>query len=259
MPSQPEIVSPHRRVIKMISFAFALQALVNIAAISNSLASLAHPVPGPVWVVAGLLAGVATVMAVSHVADQIAVSRDAREERFYNLLRHDALTGTLNRSFFLDRIRAEAVSGALLVIDVDHFKAVNDRFGHYTGDAALTHLATAMIREFEGCGFVGRLGGEEFAIYLPGTNFERACSATEALRGAIEANEFEFDGQLLTLTVSIGLAMHEPQVPIGKTLRVADDNLYAAKKAGRNCVATHTNPVILLQERIVHSQRRTGT
>jgi diguanylate cyclase (GGDEF)-like protein len=259
MPSQPDTIAGNRRLLGIVWLALALQALVNLFVVWSAASAAFRPLPWPVWVVAGLLAVVATRMAILHIAERIAASREAREERFYNLLRHDGLTGALTRSFFLDRIRAEAIGGALLVIDVDHFKSVNDRFGHYSGDAALTHLATAMIREFESGGYVGRLGGEEFAIYLPGIDFDDACTATEALRGAIEANEFEFDGQLLTLTVSIGLAMHETQVPIGKTLRVADDNLYAAKKAGRNCVATHNNPVILLQERIVQSHRRTGT
>lgn len=259
MPRQPLPTETNPRLTRVVSLTLALQALVNVLMLWTAANAAMPPLPWTVWCLTGAAAIAMTLMAVRNVSEQIAISHDAREERFYNLLRYDALTGTLNRSFFLDRIRAEGVGGALLVIDVDHFKSVNDRFGHYTGDAALTHLANCMIREFADCGYVGRLGGEEFAVYLPGADFEHACSVTEALRAAIEANEFEFDGQLLTLTVSIGLAMHDAQVPIGKTLRNADDTLYAAKKAGRNCVATHTNPVVLMQERIVQSRLRTGT
>ena len=179
----------------------------------------------------------------------------SRLDRFYEMLRDDALTGLLNRTFFLDRVRTEANNGTLMVIDVDHFKAVNDQYGHYTGDAVLTQLAAAMSFEVGASGYLGRLGGEEFGVFLPSVSGEMGFERAEQLRRAIASIHFEFDGVSLNLSVSVGITEYTNRASIGQALRRADDNLYAAKKAGRNCVADQANPVILLQSRIEQSQR----
>lgn len=201
-----------------------------------------------------LLASLACI-GVAWLAVRLTFSRlekiqDTKLERFYELLRHDALTGLLNRTFFLDQIRSEARDGILLVIDVDHFKAVNDRYGHYTGDAALEHLASIMSAEVGECGFLGRLGGEEFAAFLPECDFDQGIAKAEQLREAVAAAWLEFDGTTVALTVSVGAAYHASIAPIGQTLKLADDRLYAAKKAGRNCVAAHANPVIAMRGKL---------
>lgn len=210
---------------------------------------LLDPVPPAMWIALSGIGFAVTWLAAHNFVDALKLRNSEQVEQLIELLRHDALTGTLNRTFFLDRMRSQGLPGVLLVVDVDHFKKINDRFGHYTGDAALTHLATCMLKH-QSHGYVGRLGGEEFAVFLPGRTLAEGCTEADQLRSVIEDSEFEFDNNLHVMTVSIGVANHNPAFPIGRTLRAADDNLYAAKKSGRNCVAAHTNTVRLMQDRL---------
>ena len=239
----------------LVSLVAGLQILTSLLVVALSVDRWIAAFDASIWVVVAFTFAALSWVGARQFGRNFQVRRAAQMEHFFALLRHDALTGTLNRNFFIDRVRSEGKPGSLLVIDVDHFKAINDRFGHYTGDAALAHLATCMIREVGQRGYVGRLGGEEFAVFFPGLLLTASCVAAEELRETIEASEFEFDGRLEALTVSIGVSEHGLDKPIGRTLRIADDNLYAAKKVGRNCIAAHSNASILLQERAERVQQ----
>lgn len=157
----------------------------------------------------------------------------------------DPLTGLLNRRALMDMIKKEveraARSGESFVVamlDVDHFKAVNDRYGHETGDRALVELAGVLgesLREYDMC---GRWGGEEFLVMLPNTQPEAAQGVMDrlvsAVRGLVVAAG---ENDVLRLTVSIGMAHHQLGETFSETLSRADQALYLAKQDGRDRVA----------------------
>lgn len=158
----------------------------------------------------------------------------------------DALTGILNRGAFttlveayLAEVRAEERRGALLVVDADHFKSINDRFGHDRGDSALTAIAQTIKSMLRGADIVGRIGGEEFGVFLPGSSLAQAQAVAERIRSGVVDADFAPDGSRIPLTVSVGGAVFEKRLPFGDLFRVADQQLYVAKRHGRNsaCIA----------------------
>jgi diguanylate cyclase (GGDEF)-like protein len=169
------------------------------------------------------------------------IVRYARELK--HLATTDALTGIFNRHHFVERSEAELVrarrSGrpaAMLMVDADHFKQINDTFGHAGGDAALRALAHALRDAVRPTDLLGRIGGEEFAILLPQTTCEGAVTLAERLRIAIVALAIEYAGRRVPLTISIGVAGGE-HADLTTLLRDADTALYLAKSAGRNRVS----------------------
>ena len=162
----------------------------------------------------------------------------------------DALTGTFNRRSidqwlvraFLDAHRQHRPL-SLLFIDIDHFKSVNDRLGHAGGDHCLREVATALRGALDVGDTLGRYGGEEFVVLLPGRAGADAREMAERLRAAVERREFGFEGHAERLTVSIGVAtrLDRESTPAAAVKR-ADKALYAAKRAGRNCV--HVAPAV---------------
>jgi two-component system, cell cycle response regulator len=157
----------------------------------------------------------------------------AQAQRLEALLFEDPLTGLSNRRFILTQL-AGMVSGArrhhrdltIAVIDVDHFKAVNDRHGHAEGDRVLAAVAHELRDHMRAEDQLGRLGGEEFLAVLPETNGDAAPAAAEKIRASVLRTG---------VTVSIGWATWEGEPPDDLLAR-ADDALYAAKANGRNCV-----------------------
>lgn len=152
----------------------------------------------------------------------------------------DPMTGFLNREAFMARLsarRRRSDMGALLLIDADHFKQVNDRFGHQAGDEALMALGKAMGGSVRQNDLVGRIGGEEFAVLLAGASSQEAVIIAERIRCAVEAVVFEPQaGVRHRLTVSIGgVSRHHEEEPAA-WLRAADTCLYQAKSGGRNLV-----------------------
>jgi diguanylate cyclase (GGDEF)-like protein len=196
---------------------------------------------------------------VFHIlAGQAAVALDsiALFEQVRDLAHRDGLTRLYNHLYFMDLLESEvrrarryrrAVS--LLFIDIDHFKQVNDRFGHQAGDQVLMRLA----RIFESCvrdtDLVGRYGGEEFVVLLPESSEREGTALAERLRSAVEAHAFDVEADHAHITLSIGVASFFPeQVGTGDDLvRAADEALMRAKGAGRNCVYSHLfNQVVRL-------------
>ena len=151
----------------------------------------------------------------------------------------DSLTGTLNRRTILDTAtnleRSQSFAGALslLMIDADHFKTINDRFGHAVGDEVLRQLSEVLRRNVRANDIVGRYGGEEFLVLMPDTGEPGALRVAEKLRAAVEAQIT----RPAPLTISVGVATtREDELSLDRTLAHADAALYAAKAAGRNCV-----------------------
>jgi len=156
----------------------------------------------------------------------------------------DYLTGLANRRAFfeaagleLERSLAAPRPTALVVIDADHFKTINDSHGHPGGDAVLQHLAGLMLQAFREVDMVARIGGEEFAVLLPSTGIDQALEAAERLRALVAGTHAPFDGAAIGYTISAGVAVAPDGAGgIDGLMRQADRALYAAKRAGRNRV-----------------------
>ncbi|MDP9097340.1 MAG: diguanylate cyclase [Pseudomonadota bacterium] len=160
------------------------------------------------------------------------------------LLTQDHLTGAANRAHFLQRfdqaLRLWQQNGqplSLVLVDVDHFKSINDRYGHPAGDEVLRSLAqTCMAVLRPGCLF-SRLGGEEFAALLPNTTRSEALSIAERLRAAVVAGRTIVSGQEVAVTASFGcVTAEERDGTIDELIKMADERLYEAKRSGRNRV-----------------------
>ncbi|PDT35444.1 GGDEF domain-containing protein [Rhizobium sp. M10] len=151
----------------------------------------------------------------------------------------DPLTGLLNRRAIFDQYgtRPMGSTTAVIVFDIDHFKSVNDRFGHAAGDRVLTVFAEQLQASCHAGDTAARLGGEEFALVLKEIMPGRAELTAERIRRAFEAREIDIDGQMLKCTVSIGVAPGRAQMlDFDTMLSAADKALYAAKRGGRNRV-----------------------
>lgn len=170
-----------------------------------------------------------------------------RTKRLVDLLAEqaqvDALTGLRNRKHLLQRLdeayQARRQFGrevSLLLLDVDHFKRCNDTFGHPFGDRVLQSVAECLQASARGIDVVCRYGGEEFAIILPETEIDDAFEVGERMREAIATTSLSYQGRHVFVTASIGVASAEDQATRENLIQAADEALYSAKQAGRNCV-----------------------
>jgi diguanylate cyclase (GGDEF)-like protein/PAS domain S-box-containing protein len=178
----------------------------------------------------------------------IAIEHRQAQEELKHRAHTDSLTGLANRGRFMELAELEMARStryghpyAVLLLDIDHFKAINDMHGHKSGDAVLQALADVMRETLRGVDIIGRIGGEEFAVLLPETDISSASEVAERLRKAIAEAEIPAANQMpLHITVSIGVAPPLNQArQIDHVLRQADNALYQAKNSGRNrvCVA----------------------
>lgn len=155
-------------------------------------------------------------------------------DRLDSQIRFDSLTGVLNRGHFLDRLRASHRSGVLLIVDADRFKCINDTHGHGVGDQALAMLGNAIAQGVGPSAMVGRLGGEEFAIFLPDRDLDEGRAIAESVCTSIRTLKPLIDGKLVPLTVSIGGSWYPRGTLISSALKAADELLYRAKDNGRD-------------------------
>jgi diguanylate cyclase (GGDEF)-like protein len=158
----------------------------------------------------------------------------------------DPLTGVGNRRFFKDMGKKEFSRAmrysqpiSLIMLDVDHFKRINDTYGHDIGDAALKALTKVCINTLRDCDILARIGGEEFAIICPGCDLAGGIAMAERLRKNIEANSIDTDKGAIAYTISSGVTDRRPEDEgIESMLNRADVGLYRAKESGRNRVAS---------------------
>ena len=174
----------------------------------------------------------------------------ADKEKLERLANFDSLTGLYNRRATLDKLR-ELINRAnrykedfsLSMLDIDHFKKVNDRYGHLTGDEVLEKIATLIRRNIRDTDIAGRYGGEEFIIILPKTNLSSAWGVAERLRAIIEKAEMKDSaGNVFAVTVSQGLSGWEWGEDADSLISCADEALYKAKGKGRNRVQILLGP-----------------
>ena len=172
-------------------------------------------------------------------------------EEIYQMSVLDGLTGTYNRRYFMDFLERELASAnrhrnplTLVMLDIDHFKQVNDERGHLCGDAVLRDLAERIRPRIRREDLFARYGGEEFATILTITPLEGGLHFAESVRRLVEERPFLFDGQELHLTISLGVTtmVEEPDVSSETLINRADMRLYEAKRKGRNRVAPEVPP-----------------
>lgn len=169
-----------------------------------------------------------------------------RQLQLQQLAYQDPLTQADNRRSFMEKLQTEVSRvqrygepAALLMLDIDFFKRVNDTYGHLVGDAVLKHLVAVLHECLRGVDSLGRIGGEEFAVLLPGTSAEAAVQLAERLRQAVESSPAQEAGQTVFFTISLGVAPITADVADLKTaLNAADKAMYHAKRTGRNRVCT---------------------
>ncbi len=157
--------------------------------------------------------------------------------------RTDLLTGLPNRRWFqmalsreLTKVQRSGASMAIALVDLDHFKQVNDHYGHAVGDEALKHVAQQLKVHARAGDFVARIGGEEFVVLMQADSVSQAQAGAERLRAGIAALPFDAPNGTYALTASVGVALYHPGVSPNRLLRAADLAMYRAKHAGRNQV-----------------------
>jgi diguanylate cyclase (GGDEF)-like protein/PAS domain S-box-containing protein len=165
------------------------------------------------------------------------------EKKLESLASTDALTGLWNRRYFFEighneckRTRRYKAKFGMLMIDIDHFKDINDTYGHAAGDLVLKNTAEIFRKSLRDVDIAARIGGEEFAVLMPNTDIEGARIVAERLRNAVESSEFVYEGTALKITISVGISDCSNVNSIDEMMKNADDALYEAKSSGRNCV-----------------------
>jgi len=173
-------------------------------------------------------------------------ARRQLEQALLHQATHDPLTGLDNRREMYTRLEQELARArrygeplAVVMLDIDHFKAVNDHYGHQAGDAVLQELAQRLLQQARKADLVARYGGEEFLLILPRTDLAAAGVFAERLRERIAGRPFGTPAGELSIQVSIGVAAYPDQAADSDSLiRAADTALYSAKQQGRNRVVT---------------------
>lgn len=165
-------------------------------------------------------------------------------EEIYRLMTTDGLTQVYNKRYFLEQLEKEISRAvrygrdlSLIMFDIDHFKRINDTYGHLAGDAILKQLAQLVKAKIRREDIIGRYGGEEFGIILPEINKLNAILTAEKIRKLVEVTTFMFEEVLIPVTVSLGVASLEDE-PLSpeELIKRADEKLYEAKRTGRNRV-----------------------
>ena len=166
--------------------------------------------------------------------------RKQAEHRLREFAEKDSLTGLLNRRKFYEVLEQEkeravryARSLSLIMFDIDHFKAVNDTYGHSAGDKVLKKIASVVTEHIRKADVIGRIGGEEFAILATETTAESALALAEKIRRAVEMSAYDHAGKI---TISIGVSAYDEGLTLDEFVRRTDEALYAAKNSGRNRV-----------------------
>ncbi len=247
----------HQRNEFQLQLADGAQSMRNAIASSTNLRQLQKAVASDVDKMSNTLEHFAEVEAIRHKKFEASIGLlqdklgEAHSEcnELYNEINHlrvktqlDPLTGLPNRSGFLERAQQEFERAvrygnklSLAVADIDHFKQVNDRYGHKAGDTVIVEVGSIIASNLRKSDFVCRYGGEEFVMLLVETPLENAVAVAEKVREAVGNCPFAFRDKRVQVTISVGIAELEPGQSISDLVEKADVSLYAAKSAGRNC------------------------
>lgn len=193
----------------------------------------------PFWAVAAPIAAVIIPLfiaaPIAWLAMQLLRMLTVTIKRVDEFMRLDFLTGVLTRAFMLGQTRERLrEGGAFLMVDADHFKSINDTYGHDVGDEALKRIAYVLSTCLKNEAIVGRLGGEEFGVFLPKATGSEVTDAAQALVEAMRQHGQTVGEHALNMTISIGGAEHIDGQPLEMTMKLADTALYQAKRSGRD-------------------------
>jgi diguanylate cyclase (GGDEF)-like protein len=237
--TEPDSVGPEEQAVQQ-----------RLEILSQDEALRGHPLMGELESLAGKHVRLARrLLKISRISDGYQRELKDANEALKESSRTDYLTGLANRRDMMDRLKAEqsrAKRGrlplTLLMVDVDHFKTVNDAYGHEAGDRLLQAVAgtlRATLREYDVC---SRWGGEEFLILLPETNAEDGAIVGGKLRDHVTRIEVDHEGYCISATISLGLACYHRGESLTSLLQRADEAMYEAKRLGRNRLATAPEP-----------------
>jgi diguanylate cyclase (GGDEF)-like protein len=193
----------------------------------------------------------------------IALQMVELQDKLLFLANTDELTGLTNRRHFFNILEREILCAkikdnpiSVMILDLDHFKSINDTYGHLSGDTVLKQAAEILQQSIYPLDVVARYGGDEFVILMPSTPPEKAAQAAERLRGIVDSHEWKVPSQQVSMTTSIGLANSDYRNSLSpaELIEDADSALYAAKRSGRNCVVCYDqiNP----RQKVLNPQER---
>lgn len=227
-----------------LAAAHVLRGILSALSVMDDPATLVSPGLNAVFLVLGAIACPALTMGA------VLMIHDAMVRRLEAIANTDFLTGVLSRKAFEDEAARELARAArgggppvLLIVDIDHFKLVNDTFGHATGDAVLAGFARLAAASLRATDRIGRIGGEEFVVLLPGSSLDEAGHAAERIRAQAEASRVGHAGGqagVVRYTVSGGYAAWQPGETLAQLTARADTALYMAKLSGRNRMLPYT-------------------
>jgi len=176
---------------------------------------------------------------ISNIRLQLQTLKHEMDDLLYN---HDSLTRAYSRVGILTKLRElqdlvnrNVQSCCVVMMDLDHFKSINDVHGHLAGDQVLAAVASYIMAQSRPYDRLFRYGGEEFIISMPHTNSKSGLDIVERLREGIAASSIHYEGKEIRITASFGLTLLEPDVSVEQAIKRADSALYAAKSSGRNC------------------------
>jgi diguanylate cyclase len=229
-------IASKQDVVRYTLLITALTVLVPVTVVTCALLPVYASLPQVFWAGIAIAALIPLFITPPIAFSGLHIVRllTATIDRIDDHVKFDGLTGAFNRSHFLDRVRASRADGMLLIIDADHFKAINDSHGHDAGDEALKTLASVITTVVGDFGFVGRLGGEEFGAFLPDHNLRQGAAMGTLLCRMVRERGFKIGSKTQRLTISVGGTAHSENVPIGHSLKLADELLYRAKHEGRD-------------------------
>jgi diguanylate cyclase (GGDEF)-like protein len=231
-------VTTWRHVFAYSGLITALAVAVPLVVVSVALSHVPMGVKFPILMISGLIPLFITVP-ISIFALQMLKTVNLTVKTLDELMKYDTLTGLLTRGNFLRLIsERRKKSSYIAFVDADHFKKINDNFGHEAGDEALKHMSALMNQAVAQFGIVARMGGEEFAIYLPNVSRSQALLVCTNLRSNLRNQSFTYRGAEICVTASVGLVEDNMFDAIATTLRRADMCLYKAKQNGRDRVET---------------------
>lgn len=173
---------------------------------------------------------------------------EKKNKELYKISIYDGLTKQYNRAYILDILSEEFTKSkennlelSFIIFDIDHFKLINDKFGHQAGDSVLVGITGLIRKKIKKEYLLGRYGGEEFVIILPGASVKSAEKISEKIRKAVEEKVFIINDKEVNITISCGVSDMFVGNPanVDMLIRNADEALYKAKTAGRNCTSTH--------------------
>ena len=224
-----------------LAAAHALRGILSVLSVMDDPSTMTSPGLNAAFLVLGAMATPGLTMGA------VLMIHDAMVRRLEAIANSDYLTGTMSRKAFEEEARRELARAArgghppvLLIVDIDHFKSVNDTFGHAAGDAVLVEFARLVTASLRAPDRIGRMGGEEFVVLLPASSLEDARHVAERIRSLAGASPVGGPFGTVRYTVSGGYAAWQPGESLQQLTARADTALYMAKLSGRNRVLPHT-------------------